>query len=162
LIFTDKIENGTPNTMKYIYFPTALIGLAALILIPYATKPFTQLPVTSEVEAQTSEDTLDVYLSRLAWTYECTGDCFKAQVNDQQYKRIDSNNAYSYGCLQFQQATYLQMAKKYKIDPWADGGIYNCDNQLKLARAMFLEDKKAAAQHWYTSVYTRGLGLPKI
>ena len=120
-----------------------------LVLIPFATKPFTPDPVYNEANAaillqnldrndsnQREGDALDVYLSRLAWTYECTGDCFKAQRNHQPYKRIDSNQAYSYGCLQFQQATYLAFAKKHKIDPWAGNGIYDCNNQWKIARAM--------------------------
>jgi hypothetical protein len=54
------------------------------------------------------------------------------------------------------------MARRYGVDPWLDGGIYNCDNQWELARQMFLEDKESAARHWYTSVYTKGLGLPNI
>ena len=142
----------------------ALIGLVFLIAVPLATKPYT-IPATvatSTPKYVGEGDELDVYLSRLAWTYECTGPCFKAQIAHQPYKRIDSNDAYSYGCFQFQEQTYLNAAEKYKMDPWKGDGIYDCDNQWQLARAMFLEDKEAAAQHWYTSVYTRGLGLPKI
>lgn len=167
------LTNSSMKNLSSISWP--LIGLAALVLIPFATKPMVPDPVYNEANAsvllqnldrndanQREGDALDVYLSRLAWTYECVGECGKAQRNHQPYKRIDSNNQYSYGCLQFQQATYLAVAKKYKLDPWAGDGIYDCNNQWKLARAMFLEDKEAAAQHWYTSVYTRGLGLPNI
>ena len=108
------------------------------------------------------DDKLEVYLSQLAWSYECVGACQRAERNNEPYKRLDSNNQYSYGCFQFQQATYLAMAKKYKVDAWQNGGIYNCDNQWLLARLMFEEDPIAAAPHWYTSIYTRGLGLPNI
>lgn len=134
--------NGLPpltlkNPMKNIsHIAWPLIGLAALVLIPFATKPFTPEPVYNEANAaillqnldrndanQREGDALDVYLSRLAWTYECVGECAKAQREHRPYKRIDSNNAYSYGCLQFQQATYLWAAKKYKVDPWEGDGI---------------------------------------
>ena len=161
------------KNISHIAWP--LVGLAMLILIPFATKPFTPDPVYNEANAailseildrndpnEREGDILDTYLSRLAWTYECVGECAKAQRKGEPYRRIDSNNAYSYGCLQFQQSTYLWAAKKYKLDPWAGGGIYDCNNQWKLARAMFLEDKEAAAGDWHTSIFVRGLGLPKI
>lgn len=167
------LTNSSMKNLSSIAWP--LIGLAALILIPFATKPFTPEPVYNEANAailseilnrndpnEQKGDILDAYLSRLAWTYECVGECAKAQRLHQPYKRIDSNNQYSYGCLQFQQATYLAVAKKYKIDPWKGDGIYDCNNQWELARAMFLEDKEAAAGHWHTSIFVRGLGLPKI
>ena len=151
--------------MKNSTFISFAVGLGLLIIM-------VSWPTIDAVTYQSHDYTLskneirneavDQYLSRLAWSFECVGACQKAQVAHQDFKIIDSNGAYSYGCLQFQQATYLSFAKRYKIDPWANGGIYNCDNQWKVARAMFLDDKEMAAGHWATSIYKRGLGLPKI
>lgn len=144
------------------------IGFVVLIVIAFATKPTpvesTTLPaaIIATTTPEQKQDALDVYLSRLAWTYECVGACFKAERNKEPFRIVDSNKQYSYGCLQFQQDTYIAMAKKYHVDAWAGRGIYDCDNQWKIARAMFEENKVAAAQHWYTSIYTRGLGLPNI
>lgn len=153
-----------PKKMKSNVF-YALIGLVVLIVTAFATKPTeanAPVVVVATTTPEQKKDVLDVYLSRLAWTYECVGACARAEKAGEPFKIIDSNGQYSYGCLQFQQATYLAMAKKYKVDPWAGGGIYDCENQWKIARAMFEEDPVAASNHWYTSIYTRGLGLPNI
>lgn len=109
---------------------------------------------------EVSREKLDVYLSVLTWTYECTRDCQMAERLNEEYKRIDSNGKYSYGCLQFQEQTWFAMTKKYNVDPFENGGIYNCDQQWKVARAMFTEDPVGASMHWKTSIYDRGLGLP--
>ncbi len=153
-----------PTTMRLSSISIALIGAVALILIPFATASFSSAPTSVKKEAVVlpKEDALDLYLSRLVWAYECTGACAKAERKQEPYRRIDSNGAYSYGCLQFQQSTYLMVAKKYGIDPWQGRGIYDCGNQWALARLMFLEDPVAASGHWYTSIHVRGLGLPHL
>lgn len=72
------------------------------------------------------------------------------------YRRIDSNGKYSYGCLQFQEETWIEKIHEYKIK----GDIYSCEDQKILARKMF-EDKGAkTASHWYTSIFVKELGLP--
>jgi hypothetical protein len=148
---------------KLFWCVIALGTATSLLALPSNVKstPTDVLTVTV-VKATEREAKLDAYLSVLAWKYECVGECAVAAQTGKPYKRIDSNHLYSYGCLQFQEATYFAVTKKYKIDPWANGGIYNCDNQLALASKMFLEDPVAASQHWYTSIYTRGLGVPNI
>lgn len=108
------------------------------------------------------EDALDAYLTRLAFEFECTGACARAVEAGEPFSIVDRNNKLSYGCLQFQEASWLYLSRKYGVDPWENGGIYQCENQRKVARAMFLEDAQAAARHWYTSIYVRGLGLPDI
>ena len=149
---------------KMTYLIRLLIAFAIIGLTFFAVAPKAKTlpPPTPEAAAALASDKLDVYLSRLAWGYECVGACQKAEIADQPYRRIDSNGQYSYGCLQFQQASYLTQAKKYGIDPWENGGIYNCDNQWKVAKAMFLAGPDAAANHWYTSIFVRGLGLPDM
>lgn len=154
-----------PIMRKKNSFFWAIIGLLALIIIAFASKPTPVQSTPASVATSTVEvkqDKLDVYLSRLAWTYECVGKCAVAERTHSNFRIIDSNNQYSYGCLQFQQDTYLAMAKRYKVDPWAGRGIYDCENQWKIARAMFEENPTSAANHWYTSIYVRGLGLPTL
>lgn len=68
---------------------------------------------------------------------------------------VDSNGKLSSGCLQFQQATFDSMIKKYGLE----GDIMDCELQKQIAFNLMMEDYKNA-RHWYTSVYKRGLGLP--
>lgn len=97
------------------------------------------------------KDSLDEWLDELE-TYECDG-CGPA------YKRLDSNGRYSYGCLQFQQATFAEKASLYNI-LWEEEDIFRCDLQKMVAREMFLGEGAAAGNHWSTSIFVRGLGLP--
>lgn len=154
-------------TKKQWFWSAALVGfLLVASLIPRAAAstpssitPNDESPATVATSTPTqSPDELDQWLSRLAFEFECVGACRHVA----EYKRLDTNSRYSYGCLQFQEATWLSFARKHGVDPWANGGIYECDNQRKVARLMFEEDVEAAAQHWYTSIYKRGLGLPNI
>lgn len=174
-------KRGKPRMIREMRQPTmknhllyVLIGAIALILIPYATASQPRVPKSDssaaivatsspvQTDSEREEEAMEQYLSQLTWIYECTGQCAVAFRNDRPYKRLDSNNKYSYGCLQFQEATWLAMSKIHNVDPWSEGGIYSCEKQWELAKKMFREDKVAAAQHWYTSVYVRGLGLPNI
>lgn len=95
-------------------------------------------------------DALDQYIDTLANEYECR-DC------PELFKRLDSNNRYSYGCLQFQEATFISSVKRYKLLPQAEDHeimnfIYDCEFQKTVAREMFLSEKDAA-NHWFTSIY---------
>lgn len=98
---------------------------------------------------------IDIWLDGLAW-YE--------SQNHADIKHLDSNNRYSYGCLQFQMETFSSYIKRYGLLPNAEEGeyanwIYDCDFQRDLAKRMLAEDRNNW-QHWYTSVEIRGLGLP--
>ncbi len=155
-------------THKQWFWAAALVGyfaLAALIPKTAASTPiFTSNATLQENSAgiaaggPSRPDALDRYLERLAFEFECVGAC----KNVEEYKRLDSNGRYSYDCLQFQEQTWLSFARRYGVDPWKNGGIYQCENQLKVARLMFEDGVEAAARHWYTSIYKRGLGLPNI
>ena len=68
---------------------------------------------------------------------------------------LDVNNRYSYGCLQFQKATFDGYSKKFGFN----GEIMNCDDQKKLALLM-LKDSKSAWRNWYNTVTKKGVGLP--
>ena len=136
--------------MNYLKLMWAGIIVAALTLLIYFNYGLQNQPQSQ------SKDALDIYIDRLA-DYECR-DCLN------NYRRIDSNGYYSYSCLQFQKATFLQAVKRYKLAEGQSADnldlmIYSCDFQKKLAREMFLNDSNAYL-HWKTSIITRGLGLP--
>jgi len=135
--------------MNYLKLAAIGAAVAALTLLIYFNYGFQSQP-------QFKKDALDIYIDRLA-KYECSN-C------PDNYRRIDSNGYYSYSCLQFQKATFLQAVKKYRFPEgqsadYLDLMIYNCDFQKKLAREMFLNEPNAYL-HWKTSIITRGLGLP--
>ncbi len=105
------------------------------------------------------EGKLDIYLTNLA-SFECPN-C------GPNYKRVDSNKRFSYGCLQFQLQTFISMSQRYHIATSTESKIdiishiYSCDYQKAIAKAMFEDDPVAASYHWYTTIYKKGLGLPK-
>lgn len=104
------------------------------------------------IEGIPATDSLDAYLDELE-TFECEG-C------GPRYRRLDSNGHYSYGCLQFQWATFVEKTDRYGISRASGESIYDCELQKRIARAMFLNEGAAAANHWSTSIFVRGLGLP--
>lgn len=76
-------------------------------------------------------------------------------------KHLDVNGKYSYGCLQFQMATFVS---HYPLlgEPAPEEyekAIYDCDLQKRLAKAI-LKDKPAKWTFWFTSIRKKGLGLP--
>jgi len=74
-------------------------------------------------------------------------------------KILDSNNKYSYGCMQFQMDTFRSYVRKYDLLPEAEdleleNWIYDCEFQKYLAHRMISEDPRNI-NHWKNS-------LPKI
>lgn len=69
---------------------------------------------------------------------------------------LDVNGRYSYGCLQFQRATWDAYRDAYGIT--ADD-IFDCNQQRKLARLM-IEDDYSNWRHWFNSVTRYGVGKP--
>src|SRR3990167_642121 len=98
------------------------IALLALVLLEMPSQA-----VTYQAQAKDEPDALDVWLDELL-TYECEG-C------EDGFRVLDQNNRYSYGCLQFQEATFVEMAKRYSIVTDADS-INSCLMQKKVAKAM--------------------------
>jgi hypothetical protein len=109
-----------------------------------------------EEEKDEADAALDAWLDKLA-EYECTN-C------PENFRHLDVNQRYSYSCLQFQEATFLEQGTRYGVIPAGidaiTAGIYDCDIQKAVARAMVKDQGAKAAGHWYHSVYTRGLGTP--
>lgn len=110
--------------------------------ITYERGPDPVVPAVAQ-----SQTPLEKWVDELE-TYECDG-C------EEGYKRIDSNNKYSYGCLQFQHDTFVGFSEGYNMDL----NIHDCEDQKKLAIAM-IEQSHDNWRHWYTSVAVRGLGEP--
>lgn len=98
---------------------------------------------------------LDLWLGKLA-TAE--------SGNRANIKVLDVNGRYSYGCLQFQMATFKSYSQRYGLaDPatvtsW-DALIYNCDFQKQVAKRM-IQEKPGNWRHWGYTVLNKGIGFP--
>lgn len=81
---------------------------------------------------------------------------------DAHLRILDHNDRYSYGCLQFQSATFLQYGKLYNLIPSdltkAAPLIYNCALQKQLATDM-IEGNYQNWKQWYHSAM-KVVGLP--
>lgn len=76
-------------------------------------------------------------------------------------KRLDKNGRYSYGCLQFQQITFVSQVKRYGLasieasDADVMRMIYDCEFQKCLASRMII-DCWRNYQHWWNAVKVIG------
>lgn len=70
---------------------------------------------------------------------------------------LDTNKKYSYGCLQYQMATWNYYSKKYNVD----AEIMDCDAQKEVTRNI-IKYEKDGHRNWYTTVYKKGIGLPPV
>lgn len=68
---------------------------------------------------------------------------------------LDTNKKYSYGCLQYQMATWNHYSKKYGID----AEIMDCDAQIEVTRNI-IKYEKDGWRNWWTTVVKKGVGLP--
>lgn len=98
---------------------------------------------------------LDVWLEKLAM----------AESNNRaNIKVLDVNGRYSYGCLQFQMATFKAYSARYGfVDPndvesW-ENLIYDCSLQKKVAKRM-IQEKPVNWRQWGYTVLHKGIGLP--
>lgn len=102
------------------------------------------------------KDPLDVWIDKLG-EYECKG-C------PDNFRILDVNGKYSYGKFQFQEYTFISYIKRYNLLPLAEdkeilNSIYDTELQKRLVKLMIAEDPNNWKK-WYTSVKTRGLGIP--
>lgn len=151
-----------PATMKHLC-TNLLLSIALLpVISPASVQVATELPpeqknpVERKIEPkggiqQGKKDALDLWLDRLA-EFESS--------NRSSVRIVDTNGKHSSGCLQFQDATLSFYSLRCFGKPNLDR-IMDCHYQKALARRM-LEDDPRNARHWYTSVYTRGLGEPPV
>ena len=133
-----------------LYTGGALFGLppkVTLAVVNTAQAPVITAPVESNAFTQ--------WLNRLE----------EAESNDSgnaHLKILDHNHKYSYGCLQFQAATFLAYGKRYDLIPddltSVEPLIYNCILQKRLATDM-IEGNYRNWRQWYHSVKDE-IGLP--
>jgi hypothetical protein len=140
-------------------------GFAASIAVSGSTTLRTQFPapqpggtVSSALYAEPAIENkapspLDLWIDKLVYL-ESEG--------KEHLKVLDQNGYYSYGCLQFQMATFEAYAGKYGFfttDDNAETLIYDCGLQKAIAKRM-IEDDANNWRHWFTSVKVRNLGFP--
>jgi hypothetical protein len=131
---------------------TATYGSVASALSANGVSTTTTSTATTTITSRTS---LDAWIDKLAE---------KESGNKERIKILDVNGRYSYGCLQFQMATFKSYSQRYGlVDPanvtsWEET-IYNCSLQKQIAKRMLLE-KSGNWRHWGYTVRTKGLGLP--
>lgn len=145
-------------TIKSKLFLGAILALIALTALAFVSVPLKVSSKINEIKEEKRQEILreerfSQWLDKLQ-ALECPN-CRP------HFARLDSNGEYSYSCLQFQRRTFEGMARRYKLDAGGDAdAIYSCDLQRQIATAMFNENARSAANHWYTSIYRKGLGLP--
>lgn len=110
---------------------------------------------TSTVTTSSVSTNLDLWIEKLAM----------AESNNRaNIKVLDVNGRYSYGCLQFQMATFKAYTTKYGlVDPatvtnW-ESLIYDCALQKKTAKRI-IKEKPANWRHWGYTVLNKGIGFP--
>jgi hypothetical protein len=111
-----------------------------------ATTAVTSNDVRPVIATDTSP--LDLYIERLA---------YRESEGRESVQIIDSNGKWSRGCLQFQDETFLRYAAKFH----ETANIMDCAGQKRLARQILLTERNGW-RHWFTSVTSKGLGLPPI
>lgn len=120
-----------------------LIWIISLIVLPLSTARAEGPTLTKE---QLYEAQLEQWLDRLQ--------------NDESGKNpllviLDTNNKYSYSCLQFQMGTWIPYSKKYGVD----AEIMDCQAQRYVAKQM-IKENWGNWRHWYTSVTKKTAGYP--
>lgn len=108
------------------------------------------LPLKSRAEAPelTYEQKLDIWIEQVRWEESRGKDMLVI---------LDTNNKYSYGCLQYQMATWNYYSKKYNVD----AEIMDCDAQKEVTRNI-IKYEKNGERNWYTTVYKKGVGKPPV
>jgi hypothetical protein len=98
---------------------------------------------------------LDVWLEKLA---------IAESNNRANIKVLDVNGRYSYGCLQFQMATFKAYSTRYglldasEVVSW-EKHLYDCGLQKQIAKRM-IQEKPANWRHWGYTVLKKGVGFP--
>lgn len=109
---------------------------------------------TTEVVSAEVPDELDIWIDRLA---------FMESSGKEDIIILDVNGRYSFGCLQFQERTWLsfqwlqdELGEEISMDT-----IMDCPLQKRLVKRILVANP-GLWTHWYTSVAIRGLGRPPV
>lgn len=126
--------------MKKIIILFILIAIwIALFFVPHATAQAPDL---------TYEQKLDIWIEQIRWEESRGKDLLVI---------LDTNNKYSYGCLQYQMSTWNYYSKKYNVD----AEIMDCEAQKEVTRNI-IKYEKDGWRNWYTSVTKKGVGKPPL
>lgn len=154
-----------PKSVKQKYMNILLIknlAAGAIMASVANTSPVTILSsavsgqsIVQEIVTGRIPDALDAWLTKLVK---------KESEGREHIKILDHNNQYSYGCLQFQMATFRSYVRRYDLltnteDGELENMIYDCDFQKVIARKMIEEDY-SNWRNWYTSVTKSKVGYP--
>lgn len=134
---------------------TATYGTDSVLAAISTTSSSTNASSATSTASSTVTTNLDVWLEKLAM----------AESNNRaNIKVLDVNGRYSYGCLQFQMATFKSYSARYGLlDPatvtsW-ETHIYDCELQKEIATHM-IQEKSANWRHWGYTVLNKGIGFP--
>lgn len=119
--------------------------VASLFIFPLF-RASAEAPMLSPEQQYEAE--LEVWLDRLQWD---------ESNNNKMLVILDTNNKYSYGCLQFQMATWIEQSKKYNVEK----EIMDCETQRYVAKQM-IKSNWNNWRHWYTSVTKKTSGKPPV
>lgn len=131
--------------MKKFYFWTLIAAILVLIgLLVTLGKARAEAPSPSPKEMY--DTAMEQWLDRLQFDESRTNPLLVI---------LDSNNKYSYGCLQFQMETWEYYSRKYGIMT----EIMDCQSQRDLAKLMVTDDY-GAWRNWFNSVTKKTSGYP--
>lgn len=134
--------------MKKIFILITIVATVCFIFI--AKKQTSKKDVISEVESEPySErkiDALDKWINKASEI---------EYGHKKEFRILDSNNRYSYGCMRFQADTFVEESMKNNMY----GNISDCEFQKSLAKSMILKNHKDW-RHWYNT--TKKIGKPPL
>ena len=152
------VVSGLLTTNLNAITATATYGTDSMLAATSTASASTSIASAATTTATSTVTTnLDLWLEKLA----------TAESNNRAtIKILDVNGRYSYGCLQFQMATFKSYSARYGLaDPatvtdW-DALIFDCDFQKEVAIHM-IQEKPANWRHWGYTVLHKGIGLPPV
>jgi|GEM_PF-2889747 len=152
--------NAITASTTYGTVSTAVIA-AETQQVTVKARTVTTSPTSKDAEAHAEPATPKVTMSLDAWLEKLAE---KESGNRARIKVLDVNGRYSYGCLQFQMATFKSYSARYGlVDPstvadWEEL-LYDCSLQKRIAKRM-IQEKSSNWRHWGYTVLQKGVGLP--
>jgi thioredoxin-related protein len=129
--------------MKKIIISIVVIAIMLLSINFTKKETITLEPEPSSIK---TKDKLDVWIDKASEI---------EYGHKKEFRILDSNNRYSYGCMRFQADTFVEESMKNKMY----GDISDCEFQKSLAKTMILKNNKDW-RHWYNT--TKKIGKPPL
>ncbi len=128
----------TRNTIAKLFILMAVVALGSTLKIAHADAPS---PSPEEVYSYK----LDQWIDRIEW---------EESRGEKMLVILDSNDKYSYGCMQYQMDTWIGDSKAYGVK----GEMMDCAKQKQLAKLTIMHEPDKGWKRWYNS--TKKVGLP--